>query len=234
MKVTWFGHSAFRVEFADTVVLIDPFLSGNPKFEGDVGKAVEGCTHVVLTHGHDDHIGDTVDVCKQTGATLIAVFELAMHLHGQGVENIDPTNTGGAVYHKDFMCTFVRADHSSSSNGVYLGNPCGIILRPFADGSEVLYHMGDTDIFSDMGLIARLHEPTVGIVPIGDRFTMNPVVAATACRNFFDFKTVIPCHYGTFDLLIPDADPFVTAMADHADRVKVPYIGQTLDLSAGA
>jgi L-ascorbate metabolism protein UlaG (beta-lactamase superfamily) len=121
MKVTWFGHSAFRVEFADSVILIDPFLSGNPKFEGSVEKAAEGCTHVVLTHGHDDHIGDTVDICKATGATLIAVYELAVHLHEKGVEKFDPTNTGGAVYHKDFMCTFVRADHSSSSGGVLPG-----------------------------------------------------------------------------------------------------------------
>jgi L-ascorbate metabolism protein UlaG (beta-lactamase superfamily) len=92
--------------------------------------------------------------------------------------------------------------------------------------------MGDTDIFGDMGLIGRLYEPTIGLVPIGDRFTMNPITAATACRNFFDFKTIIPCHYGTFDLLIPDAEPFVNAMADQSGRVNVPYIGQTLDLSA--
>jgi L-ascorbate metabolism protein UlaG (beta-lactamase superfamily) len=232
MKVTWFGHSAFRVEFGDTVILIDPFLSGNPKFEGSVEKAAAGCTHVILTHGHDDHIGDTVEICKATGATLCAVYELAVHLHEQGVEKFDPANTGGAVYHKDFMCTFVRADHSSSSGGVYLGNPCGVVIRPHADGAPVLYHVGDTDIFGDMRLIAQIYQPTIGIVPIGDRFTMNPITASTACRHYFDFKTVIPCHYGTFPLLIPDADPFVNAMADKADRVKVPYIGQTLDLSA--
>ena len=90
--------------------------------------------------------------------------------------------------------------------------------------------MGDTDIFGDMALIARIHEPAVGIVPIGDRFTMNPVTAAMACRNFFDFETVIPCHYGTFPLLVPDADPFVQAMGDDAGKVKVPFIGQTLNV----
>jgi L-ascorbate metabolism protein UlaG (beta-lactamase superfamily) len=229
MKITWFGHSAFRVEFANTVILIDPFLSGSPTFEGSVENATSGCTHVILTHGHDDHIGDTVDICKATGATLIAVYELAVHLHNQGVENFDPTNTGGAVYHADFMCTFVRADHSSSSDGVYLGNPCGIIIRP-NNSEKPLYHMGDTDIFGDMGLIARIHEPVTGIVPIGDRFTMNPVTAAMACRNFFDFETIIPCHYGTFPLLVPDADAFVLAMGEDAGKVKVPFIGQTLNI----
>ncbi len=229
MKVTWFGHSAFRVEFEDTVILIDPFLSGSPTFEGSVEKAAAGCTHVVLTHGHDDHIGDTVDICKATGATLIAVYELAAYLHEQGVEKFDPTNTGGAVYHKDFICTFVRADHSSSSNGVYLGNPCGVIIRPHKS-EKPLYHMGDTAIFSDMGLIGRLHAPAIGIVPIGDRFTMNPITAAMACRNFFNFETIIPCHYGTFPLLVPDADAFLTAMEKDAQKVKVPFIGQTLEL----
>lgn len=229
MKITWFGHSAFRVEFDNTVILIDPFLSGSPTFEGSVENAASGCTHVILTHGHDDHIGDTVDICKATGATLIAVYELAVHLHNQGVENFDPTNTGGAVYHTDFICTFVRADHSSSSDGVYLGNPCGVIIRP-NKSEKPLYHMGDTDIFGDMGLIARLHEPVTGIVPIGDRFTMNPITAAMACRNFFNFETIIPCHYGTFPLLVPDADPFVQAMGEDAGKVKVPFIGQTLNV----
>ena len=229
MKITWFGHSAFRVEFDNTVILVDPFLSGSPTFEGSVENATSGCTHVILTHGHDDHIGDTVDICKATGATLIAVYELAAHLHNQGVENFEPANTGGAVYHTDFMCTFVRADHSSSSDGVYLGNPCGIIIRP-TNSDKPLYHMGDTDIFGDMALIARLHEPATGIVPIGDRFTMNPVTAAMACRNFFDFETIIPCHYGTFPQLVPDADPFLQAMGEDAGKVKVPFIGQTLNI----
>jgi L-ascorbate metabolism protein UlaG (beta-lactamase superfamily) len=156
MKITWFGHSAFRVEIANSVVLIDPFLSGNPVYDGSVEDAARGVTHVALTHGHGDHIGDTAQICKDTGATLIAVFEVATYLNAQGAENLEPGNTGGTIYTEDFDITFVRADHSSSSaDGVYLGNPCGLVVRAKAEG-KTLYHMGDTDIFGDMALIAEL------------------------------------------------------------------------------
>jgi len=125
--------------------------------------------------------------------------------------------------------TFVRADHSSSSGNVYLGNPCGLIIRP-KPGGPVLYHMGDTDIFGDMALINEIYKPDIGIVPIGERFTMRPDVAAMACRRFFDFSTIIPCHYKTFPLLLPDADGFVEAMGSDAGKVRVMDVGASLDL----
>jgi L-ascorbate metabolism protein UlaG (beta-lactamase superfamily) len=112
MKISWFGHSAFRVETGASVVMIDPFLSGNPTWEGAVDEAAAGATHVVLTHGHDDHIGDTVDICKSSGATLIANFEICMHLSGKGVENVSPGNHGGQVQFDDFSLAFVQAWHS--------------------------------------------------------------------------------------------------------------------------
>lgn len=229
MKITWLGHSAFRVETGSSIIMIDPFLSDSPVFQGSVEEAAKGATHVLLTHGHDDHIGDAADICKSTGATLVAVYELAVHLNGKGAEKIEPTNTGGTIYTKDFNVTFVRADHSSSSGNVYLGNPCGLIIHA-AGRDKTLYHMGDTDIFSDMELINELYSPDIGIVPIGDRFTMNPVTAALACRRFFDFKVVLPCHYKTFPLLIDSADPFVEAMGEDGDKVKVPEIGETVEV----
>ncbi len=231
MKIKWLGHSAFRIETGSSVILIDPFLSGSPVFEGSVEEAAVGCTHVALTHGHDDHVGDTIDICKQTGATLIAVYEICVYLNARGVENIDPTNTGGTIRTDDFAVSFVRADHSSSAsaeNGMfnYLGNPCGLIITP-SDG-PVVYHMGDTSIFGDMALINEMYSPDIGIVPVGDRFTMDGPTAALACKRYFDFKTVIPSHYGTFPIIEPDASKFLAEM--DGENVTVLEVGGALDV----
>jgi len=230
MKITWFGQSAFRIETGKSVLIIDPFLSGSPVFKGNVEEATRGATHVALTHGHDDHVGDTVTICKSTRATLIAVFEIASHLGKQGVEKTEPTNTGGSIYTDDFDITFVQAFHSSSSNGVYLGNPSGLVIKAKRE-KHTVYHMGDTAIFGDMSLVHRLHKPDIGIVPVGDRFTMNPETAAFACRSFFKFKTIIPCHYATFPgYLLPDPSRFVKAMAPGKNTVKALGIGESISL----
>ena len=227
MKLTWFGHSAFRIETGKSVVMIDPFLSGNPVFTGNAAQAARGATHVGLTHGHDDHTGDAVAICKANGATLIAVYELAVHLAGQGVEKFEPTNTGGTIYTADFDLSFVRADHSSSSGNVYLGNPCGLVVRARGE-RKTLYHMGDTNIFGDMALIHDIYQPDIGIVPMGDRFTMNPKTAAKACRDFFNFSTIIPCHYKTFPLLLQSADGFVKELGEDGRKVKVLEVGASI------
>jgi L-ascorbate metabolism protein UlaG (beta-lactamase superfamily) len=230
MKLTWFGHSAIRIELSGAVILIDPFLSGNPKFSGSVDEVAKGVTHIVLTHGHDDHIGDAAKIAKKTGAQVISNFEICMHLNAQGAQNINPGNTGGTIDLGSFSASFTQALHSSATivNGqpVYLGNPNGIVIKP-KDGPRV-HHMGDTDIFSDMALIAEIYAPKIGIVPIGDRFTMSGKTAALAVKRFFDFDAVIPCHYGTFDALAPDASTFAAAMQGHKTKVLVPRIGEAL------
>lgn len=228
MKITWFGHSCFRIETGKSVLMIDPFLKGNPTFENSGiawEKAVEGVTDVALTHGHDDHIGCSGEICKRNGATLFANYELALHVKTKGAEKLQPMNTGGTVATADFELTLVDALHSSSSGGTYLGNPNGIVVT--AKEGKTLYHMGDTDMFGGMSLIAEFHKPDIGIVPIGDRFTMGGKRAAFACKKFFSFKTVLPCHYGTFPgMLDPDASTFVEAMS--GQNVKVPKVGETV------
>lgn len=230
MNVTWLGHSAFRIETGSAVILIDPFLSGNPKFTGDKEKAIAGATHVALSHGHDDHVGDAAEIAKATGAEILANFEICMYLNGQGAQKINPGNTGGTIDCGDFRLSFTQALHSSgtifNNQFVYLGNPNGLIIAP-REG-PTLYHMGDTDIFSDMALIHEIHAPKIGLVPVGDRFTMSGKTAALAVKRFFAFETVIPCHYGTFDLLSPDPSEFVGAMEGASAQIKVPAMGEAL------
>lgn len=229
MQITWFGHSCFRIDLDKQSILIDPFLTGNGVFEEadipvrDVAKDI---THLVLTHGHDDHTGDTVSILKESDATLVATFELASYLQGQGVEKAEYMNTGGTLDLGEFSITYVPAFHSSSTmvdgKPVYLGPACGVVIAP--KSGKTVYHMGDTDIFSDMVLINEMHQPKIGIVPIGDRFTMGAKSAALACKRFFDFETVIPCHYKTFPIIDQSADPFVAEM--EGESVLIPKVGE--------
>ena len=232
MKITWLGHSAFRLENGSAKILIDPFFTGNPGFAGqDAKSAAEGITHILLTHGHGDHVGDTVQLARETGATVLANADLAAWLSTKGVAKVDMGNTGGTVHFDGFSVTFTNSLHSSAQiteDGVShsLGNANGLMLH-FEDGPAV-YHMGDTDIFSDMKLINELHQPDIGLVPIGDRFTMGGAVAALACQRFFKFANVIPCHYGSFPIIDQTPEKFVTCMEGSEARVHTPKAGDTL------
>lgn len=236
MKITWYGHSTFKVEVDGASILFDPYLEGNPSWSGGWEGPAEGVTHVLITHGHGDHIASAGNVLKQSGAMLVANAEICNYFAGQGAvasDRVNPGNTGGTVDCGGFTTTFVHAQHSSSfgtdkGDNIYLGNPNGLVLH-FSD-APTLYHMGDTDIFGDMALINELHEPKIGIVPIGDRFTMGGAVAALACRRFFKFDTAIPSHFHTFPILDQTADNFVAGMEGSGTKVTVAEVGKAFEI----
>jgi len=159
-------------------------------------------------------------------------YDLGMWLVSRGLEKLNPMNTGGTTDLGGFTVSLVRADHSSGEMAnvvsVYLGNPCGAIIK--APGEPTIYHMGDTDIFSDMALIAEIHQPRIAMVPIGDRFTMSGATAVMAIKRFFRLDAVIPCHYGSFPIIDATAEKFVAAMQGQATKVIVPEKGKAISV----
>ncbi len=230
MQLTWFGHSAFRLDLPGASVLIDPFFTGNPAFEGDAAAAGKGVSHIVVTHGHGDHVGDTLAIAAANDATVITNYDLCMHLASKGLKKFQPMNTGGTVDLGAFSVTLVRADHSAGMGeagvAVPVGNANGAILK--APGEKTLWHMGDTDIFSDMALLAEIHGVEACICPIGDRFTMGAKTAALAMTRFVKPKLAIPCHYGSFPIIAQDAAVFVDGLKGSGVEALVPEKGNAV------
>ena len=200
IELTWLGHSAFRIRSPKgREILIDPFLSGNPKCPSDWHKPKQ-VDVILVTHGHGDHLGDTVSLAKaHKNATVVGIYDLTSYLETQGVQRTVGMNKGGTAAVGDIHVTMVNAFHSSStSEGRYAGDPAGYVIR--FDNDYRIYHAGDTCIFGDMRLIGELYRPDLALLPIGDHFTMGPAEAAKAC-DLLGCRRVIPMHWGTFPVL---------------------------------
>ncbi|MGF1445425.1 MAG: metal-dependent hydrolase [Pikeienuella sp.] len=216
MKLTWLGHSGFRIETADQVLLLDPWLRGNPVFdEANFDAAIADTTQILITHGHGDHASTAIEIAKVTGAPLVGIYDWVSWV--TAVEGIDGVgmNKGGTLRFGEVAVTMVNAVHSSSVAGdagqpIYAGAEAGFVI---ASGHRRLYVAGDTDVTMDMQLVQELHKPTHGILPIGGHFTMDAERAAFAAKKFFAFAGVIPCHYKTFPILEQSAEPFTRLMA---------------------
>ena len=197
--LTWLGHSAFRIDTAGGKrIYIDPFLNGNPKCPENE-KDPERADVIAITHAHGDHLGDTIDLAKKHGSTVVAPVELAdwLQIKHELTNVLDP-NKGGTVDVDGITVTLTHAQHSSSNDQLeYMGEPCGIVVG--ADGKRV-YFAGDTNAFGDMQLISRLYDPQVAVLPIGGHYTMDPKEAALALE-LLGVKRCVPCHYGTFPVL---------------------------------
>ncbi|MDM5156785.1 metal-dependent hydrolase [Bacillus sp. DX1.1] len=218
MKISYHGHSVVKIETHGKVILIDPFLTGNPKT--DLKAEEVKVDAIILSHGHGDHVGDTVALAKKNNAVVVAPFELATFLGWQGV-NTHPMHIGGSHVFDFGKVKFTQAFHGSSyidednKTITYTGMPAGIL---FTAEDKTVYHAGDTALFSDMKLIGSLNQIDVAFLPIGDNFTMGPEDAVLAAE-WIGAKIVVPMHYNTFPVIEQDPYLFIGKLIGSTGKV---------------
>jgi L-ascorbate metabolism protein UlaG (beta-lactamase superfamily) len=204
MDIRFLGHACFELSHGHTTVLIDPFLSGNPVAAAAADQVSP--SHIFLTHGHEDHYGDVVDIAKRTNAKCVAIVELAGELGDQGVENVSDPNIGGTVTFEDagLWVRLTPAWHTSTTPNGLVNTPAGLVIGL---GGKVVYHLGDTGLFSDLQLVKQRDEIDVALMCIGGHYTMDRHDGVRAAE-LVGAKQVIPCHYNTFPPIETDAQAF--------------------------
>jgi L-ascorbate metabolism protein UlaG (beta-lactamase superfamily) len=215
MQIRFLGHAAFALEHDGKTILVDPFLSGNPKAAATADEVAADA--IFLTHGHGDHLGDTVAIAKRTGATVVAIVELAGELTEAGLENVMDPNIGGTV---DLGWASVRltpAWHTSTTPGGTVNTPAGLVIE---FGDKRVYFAGDTALFSDLALPAKRGHIDLAVIPIGGHYTMDRFDAVVAA-DLIKADQIIPCHYDTFPPIETDAQAFKSDVqnAGHAEVI---------------
>lgn len=229
MKITWLGHASFRIEIGNEILLIDPWLTTNPSFSDESrAAALAGVSWIFLTHGHGDHAAEAIEIALETGARIDCIHELSKVLDGRGAD-VTGFGKGGTLHLNGVAVTMVNAVHSSSidytGDGLSVaGSEAGFMI---AGDGHVIYVSGDTDIMADMEWMGDLHRPDIGILCAGGHYTMDMERAAYAAKRYFNFRTVIPCHYKTFPILAQSADALVAALPDV--DVRVPEVMERLE-----
>lgn len=220
VTIEFLGHSGFLISAGQHVLAIDPFLEGNPVA---VKKPLNvACTAVALTHGHADHMGDSIMIAEASGATVYAAYEICEYIQSQGHEKCEAGNPGGKIETPFGWIAFTQAFHSSSFEGRYMGMPCGIVAHI---GGVTLYHLGDTALFSDLKLLGEIYKPDVAMIPVGDRFTMGPELGKIAAEMIRP-KLAIPIHYGTWPMLVSD----ISAFKPEGVEVRAMKPGETIEV----
>jgi len=234
LDIRFHGHSCFELSEGDTRVLVDPFLKPNNPAAVATADEVDA-THILITHGHADHMADAVPVAKRTGASVLAIVEIAGWLQERGLEEVADPNIGGTVRFDWGWVKLVQAHHTSTlpgkgenpfspTTGTPVGQAAGLVINL---GGTTVYHCGDTGLFSDMKLIAERTPVDVALVPIGGHYTMDRHDAAYAC-GLIGAGTVIPCHYDTFPPIETDAEAFKTEVeGSTSSKVVVLKPGET-------
>ena len=216
MQILWLGHGSFRYAIGGKVLLVDPWLTGNPMLPADKhDEAIEGATHILLTHAHFDHVADVLPLAKQLKIPVVGQYDLMTHWEAtEGIKTIG-FNKGGTIDLGNLRVTMVHAVHSSSF-GTDIGpnvpgSECGFVIE--GEGHSI-YHSGDTEVMADMQIIHDLHSPDIGVLSAGGHFTMDMRRVAYVAKKFFKFKTLIPGHYRTFPILEQSADLLVRELPE--------------------
>ena len=228
LSFTWYGHSTFVITTpGGRRIVTDPWLEGNPLCPPGMKRIAEADL-ILVSHGHSDHTGDVVAVARETGAPIVAVYELALWLERKGLTNVEGMGIGGTLAVAGLHVTMVPAVHTSSTmekeTTVYLGVPVGFVVR--MEDERAFYFAGDTAVFGDMKLIGEMHAPQIAFLPIGDHFTMGPEGAAVAAR-LLGVRQIVPMHYGTFPVLTGTPDRLKQLVAPQGIDVLVLKPGET-------